>query len=160
MNQFDCLIIRHRRENLRKCSLRGLESRENFAWATYPLTSQGLLGFDISACLLLHVEGELLSDKDTSPLILLDATWRYAAKMRIGIPELQGLPKRRIPDCWRTAYPRYQTECPDPERGLASIEALFIAFLLTGRSTDGLLDTYYWKEAFFEKNHSFLSKAS
>ena len=156
MHFFDCLIIRHRKENLRKCSLRGLEEKKNFAWASYPQVTPNPIFSDLEGCILLDMEGELLTKKDTAPLILLDASWRYALKMRAGLPSLHSLERRRIPDAWKTAYPRKQTECPDPERGLASIEAIFVAFLLTGRSTEGLLDTYYWKDQFLEKNKEIL----
>ena len=33
------LILRHRRENLKKCSLRGLESRSDMIFLTYPLSN-------------------------------------------------------------------------------------------------------------------------
>jgi pre-rRNA-processing protein TSR3 len=148
MNSLDCIIIRHKKENLKKCSLRGLEGREGVVWHTYPNCS----GITFEECILLDMEGELLSPDDKEPLVLLDATWRYAAKMRDGIPGLQKVPRRRIPDTWKTAYPRRQTECVDPERGLASIEAMFVAFSITGRSTDGLLDHYFWKDEFLRKN--------
>ena len=52
----------------------------------------------------------------------------------------------------KTAYPREQGDCVDPEPGLASIEALFIAYRLLGYSTEGLLDYYYWKEKFIKIN--------
>ena len=160
MGPFDCLIIRHRKENLRKCSLKGLELRENLVWATYPQPSQEHLQGNLSGCIVLDVEGDLLTGKDKGPLILLDATWRYAAKMRAGLPQLHQLQHRRIPDGWSTAYPRRQTACPDPERGLASIEALFAAFYITGRLTEGLLDSYFWRKEFLEKNLSKLSLSS
>jgi pre-rRNA-processing protein TSR3 len=153
MDFFDCLIIRHRKENLRKCSLRGLEGKKNFAWVSYPQALPEPILSNLEGCILLDMDGEILTENDTAPLILLDATWRYAAKMRAGLPQLDLLPRRRLPDVWRTAYPRKQTECSDPERGLASIEAIFAAFYITGRSTEGLLDAYYWKNQFLEKNN-------
>lgn len=149
MDLIDCVIIRHKKENLKKCSLRGLEKRDGIVWYTHPQCS----ATSFAGCLLLDIEGEDLSKQDgAAPLILLDATWRYASKMKEGISALQGVPRRRIPDGWKTAYPRKQTSCVDPERGLASIEALFVAFFLTGRSTEGLLDHYYWKDEFLKKN--------
>lgn len=142
------IILRHRKENLKKCSLRGLESREDFRFLRYPCTAlPNLAGY----CLL-TIDAPLLSQEDAAlGLFLIDGTWRYAEKMEKSVPE-EGLIKRSLPDHFRTAYPRYQTACLEPERGLASIEALYIAFLLTGRNTDGLLDYYYWKEEFFKKN--------
>jgi ribosome biogenesis protein Tsr3 len=96
---------------------------------------------------------ELRAEKDAdSGLLLVDATWRYAAKMCEAIDKVMPLPKRVLPGRFRTAYPRAQTECPNPLEGLASIEALYLAFMITGRPVDGLLDHYYWKEAFLELN--------
>jgi pre-rRNA-processing protein TSR3 len=59
---------------------------------------------------------------------------------------------RSLPDMFVTAYPRRQCDCPDQLRGLASVEALYVAYFITGRNTDGLLDNYHWKELFLEKN--------
>jgi pre-rRNA-processing protein TSR3 len=68
------------------------------------------------------------------------------------IPEIQHLPRRSLPKGFQTAYPRRQLDCPDPSQGLASIEALYIAFFLLGRECDFLLDGYYWKELFLQRN--------
>ena len=65
--------------------------------------------------------------------------------------------KRCIPGGFRTAYPRRQNDCPNPEEGLASIEALYIAYILMGRDPTGLLDNYHWKDLFLEKNRKLLS---
>jgi len=59
---------------------------------------------------------------------------------------------RSLPIDLKTAYPRRQEDCQDPERGLASVEALFAAYTILGRDTTGLLDFYYWKEDFLLKN--------
>jgi pre-rRNA-processing protein TSR3 len=64
---------------------------------------------------------------------------------------------RSLPKEFQTAYPRRQNDCPDPKRGLASIEAIFIAYLKMGRKTDGLLDNYYWKESFLTCNRLLIS---
>ena len=40
----------------------------------------------------------------------------------------------------------------DPDNGLASVEALFVAYHLLGRATDGLLDHYRWAEEFLRIN--------
>ena len=101
------------------------------------------------------MEGEELSPEDQSPLILIDATWRYAGVMQKQLPQLASCQRRRLPDGWWTAYPRCQTECLDPIRGLASIEAIYAAAVITGRPTEGLLDFYYWKDLFLEKNSFF-----
>ena len=56
--------------------------------------------------------------------------------------------------------PRKQTECTDPERGLASVEALFIAYHILGYETEGLLDHYYWKKEFLRLNSQRLQHTS
>jgi pre-rRNA-processing protein TSR3 len=144
------IILRHQRENLKKCSLRGLEGRKDCHFVTYP---QGIMP-ETTGYLLLAIDGTPLqkSDQDKG-LLLLDATWRYAFVMQRFVDRESKLEKRSIPPGFVTAYPRRQTDCPDPEAGLASIEALYIAYLLLGRSTDGLLDRYYWREQFLELNN-------
>ncbi len=143
------IIIRHVRENLKKCSLRGLEGRPDFCFYTYPKCS-------LTECpdyILLDVEGEPLTAQDGQKgFVLLDGTWRLAQKMQENIPALKNLPRRSIPNNFKTAYPRRQDDCPDPESGLASIEALYVAYLMAARPVEGLLDSYYWKEQFLVKN--------
>lgn len=145
------IIIRHKKENLKKCSLRGLEKREDFIFFSYPLLTLPLL----ENYVVLAQDAPTLSEADKSKgLCLIDATWRYADKMieKLALPEgiYRSLPKEVC-----SAYPRKQTDCPDPKTGLASIEALFVAFTLLQRDTKGLLDQYYWQNHFLEKNHSF-----
>ena len=57
---------------------------------------------------------------------------------------------RSIPAQVQTAYPRTSKLEPDPDTGLASVEALHVAKLLLGERDDSLLDGYHWKEAFIE----------
>lgn len=147
-------ILRHQRENLKKCSLRGLENREDCHFFTYPTSSLP----DVSHCLLLTIDAPPLKPVDAQKgLFLLDATWRYAAKMQQFVESKIELEKRSIPGGFRTAYPRRQNDCPNPEEGLASIEALYIAYLVTARDPKGLLDHYHWKDFFLEKNKALLA---
>ena len=138
------VIWRHRKENLKKCSLRGLEKRADFCFYRYPVEVLPLL------------EGYILLDVDAPPLtaadrdrglLILDGTWRYAQKMAKAL-EGRKLIKRSIPAHYRTAYPRRQEDCTEPDRGLASVEAIYVAYTIMGRDTEGLLDNYYWKDAF------------
>jgi pre-rRNA-processing protein TSR3 len=143
------LILRHRKENLKKCSLRGLEIRNDFRFIRYPCK----VWPDLTGYCLLTIDAPLLSEEDKNlGLFLIDGTWKYAQTMEKSLPKNVPLIKRSLPSHFRTAYPRCQTACPEPERGLASIEALYLAFLLTGRPTQGLLDHYHWKEEFLKKN--------
>lgn len=143
-------ILRHQRENLKKCSLRGLEKRKDCHFFVYPTSILP----DLSSHILLAMDAPPLLPSDANKgLFLLDATWRYAAKMLHFVESNQtAVEKRSIPKGFRTAYPRRQDDCPDPEEGLASIEALYIAYAIMGRNLEGLLDGYYWKDLFLEKN--------
>ncbi len=144
------LILRHRKENVKKCSLRGLEKREDFRFFSYPCSEWP----DVRGYCLLTIDAPPISSADQHlGLFLIDATWRYAKAMEAQIPKTLSFERRSLPAHFRTAYPRYQTACDDPERGLASIEALYIAFLLTERSVDSLLDGYYWKDEFLARNN-------
>ncbi|NGX38731.1 MAG: hypothetical protein KR126chlam1_00041 [Chlamydiae bacterium] len=144
MDQFlPTIILRHRKENLKKCSLRGLEKRSDIRFYSYPLAEEQP---DLSAYVVLSMDGPPLTANDRDKgIFLIDGTWRYAEKMGRSIhgPNLV----RSLPSV-RTAYPRKQEDCPDPTRGLASVEALYLAYMILGRNTDGLLDHYYWKEEF------------
>lgn len=139
-------VWRHRRENLKKCSLRGLEERDDFAFFTYPVDPLP----DLSGYLCLDFEGPPLTAADADRgLLLIDATWRYPEKMAGQLPPME---KRSLPSHFQTAYPRRQDDCSEPSRGLASIEALFVAFHILGRDTTGLLDNYHWRDLFFDQN--------
>ena len=168
------IIWRHKKENLKKCSLRGLEKHSELIFLSYPkdplpsLKNYLLLTIDKNENL------PVLSSKDQNQgLFLIDATWRYAAVMEKKLSSpisfstsnstsiskaflAQNLQKRSLPAYFKTAYPRKQTGCSDPQRGLASIEALFLAHLILNRKNDGLLDHYYWKENFLKLNSRLL----
>lgn len=161
-NPFECImqlfpptvVLRHHKENLKKCSLRGLEVREDFCFFSYP---KAILP-DLSGYILLAIDAPPLTTQDAQRgLLVLDATWRYAEKMLQFAEPIPNLVKRSIPSEYRTAYPRYQTDCPDPERGLASIEAIYISYLILGRDPTSLLNNYYWRDLFIQKNNLLLS---
>jgi pre-rRNA-processing protein TSR3 len=143
-------ILRHRRENLKKCTLRGLESRPDFKFITYPIVAPLP---DLSNYLVLTLDAPPLTLADSNHgLFLIDGTWRYAAQMERELRKVAGpIATRSIP-AYTTAYPRRQTDCPDPAQGLASIEALFIAYSILGRNTSNLLDNYHWKNLFLFQN--------
>jgi pre-rRNA-processing protein TSR3 len=143
------VILRHKQENLKKCSLKGLETRNDIRFLTYPKDP------------LPHLENYILLDLDAPPLtredgdkgiFLIDGTWRYAALMHRYVKKHGSFHLRSVPGHCRTAYPRKQTDCSDPERGLASVEALFLAYAILGRNVEGILDNYYWKDAFLKLN--------
>jgi pre-rRNA-processing protein TSR3 len=145
------IILRHRRENLKKCSLRGLEPRPDFRFFTYPTDELP----DLSQYFLLTLDAPPLSQADRAlGVFLIDGTWRYAQQMQKQLREPHLFQKRSLPAGFQTAYPRRQADCPEPARGLASIEALYVSFLILGRSTEGLLDNYHWREDFLKLNNS------
>lgn len=137
------IILRHRRENLKKCSLRGLELRDDMRFYTYPSdVLPSLNGY-----VMLDFEAPLLTiDDQNLGLFLIDATWKYAEVMARQVKE--PVLRRSLPKHYRTAYPRRQDDCIDPKRGLASVEALYIAYKILGRDVSGLLGNYHWKDQF------------
>ncbi|KKL49693.1 hypothetical protein LCGC14_2312950, partial [marine sediment metagenome] len=147
------IIIRHKKENLKKCSLKGLEKREDISFFTYPLStySKSFPSLDLTNYVLLEMNAKELTKEDQNKgLLLIDSTWKYVDRILKILPE--NIEKRSLPKNYLTAYPRKQTLCPDPIRGLASIEALYLAYLITKRDASGLLDNYYWKEKFLKIN--------
>lgn len=143
------IVIRHKLENLKKCSLRGLENRSDFKFYKYPYEEIPPL----SGYIVLTLGAPPLTEQDEQHgLLLLDATWRYAEKMFKPFKDQKEYLYRSLPSHYRTAYPRRQADCPDPTRGLASVEALFLSYKILRRDTTGLLDLYYWRENFLKIN--------
>lgn len=143
------VVLRHTRENLKKCSLTGLENRSDFNFYTYPKSQVPQLPNYI----MLSFDGPVLTAEDAGKgLFILDGTWRYAEKMFLNTPSIHHLEKRSLPIGFKTAYPRRQDDCEDQDRGLSSIEAIYIAYSILGYDTKGLFDRYLWKDLFFTKN--------
>ncbi len=144
------IIFRHYKERLKKCSLRGLEKREDMQFFRYPLKSYP----SVEGYIVLALDAPPLTVSDQNKgLLLIDATWRYAEKMLLDVRKLPGLHYRSLPASLRTAYPRRQGDCSDPDKGLASAEALYAAYRVLERNTEGILDNYYWKDEFIENNY-------
>lgn len=139
-------IIRHPKERLSKCSLRPLEGRKGITF----LKASKDFHFDATGFILLSVDAPPLSAKDAGhPLLLLDSTWRLLPDLE---KCLRGNPIRRsLPHFITTAYPRKSKITPDPDTGLASIEALYLAKHLLGDDDLSLLEGYYWKDLFLSK---------
>lgn len=147
------VVLRHKRENLKKCSLRGLEQRSDFQFLTYPIEPLPVL----SDYILLTLNAPVLSKEDACRgVFILDGTWRYAEKMLRFATASQPFILRTLPNSLKTAYPRRQDDCPDPSKGLASIEAIYAAYFFLGRSTEGLLNNYHWGDQFLKENHFLL----
>ena len=94
-------------------------------------------------------EGSELSAADAGRgLLLLDGSWNWARKMTRAF---EAVPPRSLHG-YRTAYPRVSKQGTDPGHGLATVEALFLAYHILGRPTAGLLDHYRWAEEFLQLN--------
>lgn len=140
------LILRHRKENKKKCSLRGLEKRSDMIFLEYPKDPL----IDLSNYVLLELGAKELTEEDSAKgLFLIDATWNYTKTIRSKIPYVE---TRSLPSHYVTAYPRKQTGCDDPIRGLASIEALYLSYLILKRPAIELLTNYHWKKTFLSVN--------
>lgn len=139
------VIVRHSHENPRKCSVLPLRGREDIVFLNYPVKERPLL----AGYIRLAAEGpELSRDEAASGLLLLDGSWRWAGKMTADFADV---PPRSLHG-WRTAYPRVSKHGTDPVNGLASVEALVIAYHVLGRPLQGLLDHYRWAQEFLRIN--------
>lgn len=139
------VIIRHRRENKKKCSLSPLTKCPGFDFHPYPGDRPQLSPQTI----LLSPQGPPIRPEDgPAPLLLLDSTWALLPKMTRWIDPENTLRRRSLPPQWKTAYPR----CQEVSDGLASIEALFAAYTILGYERDHLLANYHWRSEFLELN--------
>ncbi len=139
------VIVRHPKENPRKCSVYFLRERSDIVFLSYPVRRRP----DLSDYVRLAAEGPPLSHEDADRgILLLDGSWRWAEAME---RDFADVPPRSLTG-WKTAYPRVSKLGTDPDNGLASIEALYLAYHLLGRPTDGLLDDYRWAREFLLAN--------
>ena len=139
------VIVRHPKENPRKCSILPLRDRPDLVLLKHPVAERPPL----DGYVRLAADGPALSAADAGcGLLLLDGSWRWAEAMTRGFLDV---PPRSLRG-YRTAYPRSSKLGTDPDNGLASVEALFVAYHLLGRQTEGLLDHYRWAEEFMELN--------
>lgn len=143
MTPIPTTVIRHHKERISKCSLRFLHDRPEMTF----LRARPGFRFEATGFVLLAIDGPPLSLADRQhPLLLLDSTWRWLPTLRacvVGDP----LP-RSIPATVHTAYPRNSKLFADPETGLASLEALFVARAILGDRDPSLLAGYHWRDAF------------
>ena len=139
------IIVVHPKERRSKCSVEPLRGRDEFRFWKFP--NRGTESLD--GYVRLGLGGPVLQPEDaTSGLLVLDGTWRLAARME---GDYEHLPVRSLPQV-KTAYPRKSIIIDDPSEGLATIEAIYAAYRQLGRSTDGLLDEYYWANEFLTAN--------
>jgi pre-rRNA-processing protein TSR3 len=139
------VIVRHPKENPKKCSVLPLRDRPDVLFLAYPVRQRPPLDNYIR----LAADGPELTAADAEHgLLLLDGSWRWAGAMTRAFADV---PPRSLHG-YQTAYPRVSKLGTDPDNGLASIEALFLAYHLLGRPTVGLLDHYRWAEEFLRLN--------
>jgi len=143
------IIVVHAKEKRRKCSVNPLRGKQSFRFLKYPLTDPEPLDYYVR----LGFGGPILSEADQDlGLLVLDATWRLVDGME---RMFEDVPVRSLP-AWKTAYPRLSKMHENPQAGLATIEAIFVAFRLLGRDTQHLLDDYPWADEFLRLNREWL----
>ncbi len=145
------VIIDHG-ETANKCTIAPLVDRIDFR--LIPVGRDLSLG-RLNSPVLLHHEGECITQvaqrMPVSGIAVIDCIWRRLDPLmkRIERP----LPLLcRIPDGFVTAYPRRSKDCSDPDVGLATIEAIFIALTLVGKWDLSLLEHYPFAEKFIALN--------
>jgi len=149
-------IIRHHTEPRKKCSLTPLENRKDLIF----FSDKDIDKLDFNGKIILHPDGEPLTKKDKNKqIVLIDAYWKKAYSMynRIIINQKAKVELRSI-NGFKTAYPRKSKFYKEPENGLASAECLFAVYLIFGKYDESLLDGYYWKKQFLEKNKRIIAK--
>src|SRR5262245_5001641 len=93
------IIVRHPKENPRKCSVWPLRGREDLRFLTFPVKQP----LDLTGYIRLAAEGPPLSEGDgESGLLVLDGSWRWAEAMTKAFAHV---PPRSFTG-YRTAYPR------------------------------------------------------
>ncbi len=145
MNRPETIIVVHPNERRSKCSVEPLRGQEGFTFWKFPQKDPSVLGDYVR----LGIGGPAIGPEDVGRgLVVLDGTWRWAARME---QDYTDLPIRSLVN-WKTAYPRVSKVYEDPLEGLATIEAIFAAYVQMGLPAEGLLESYYWKEKFLELN--------
>lgn len=139
------IVVRSPKENPRKCSILPLKGRADLVFLTHPARRRP----DLSGYVRLAVVGEPLSQRDADRgLLVLDGSWNEADKMTKAYLDV---PPRSLGG-YATAYPRVSKLGRDPDGGLATVEALYLAYRIMGRPTAGILEHYRWGAEFLARN--------
>lgn len=142
----DTVIVRSVKENPKKCSVIPLKGKPGIILLNYPFKKT----LSLPNYIRLSADGPPLSIADNDKgILLLDGSWRTAGNME---KDFASIPPRSLSK-YKTAYPRTSKLGTDPENGLASIEALYVAYFILNRNSTGLLDHYHWKKEFLELNN-------
>lgn len=139
-------------ETANKCTIAPLAYRSDFR--LYRVKGEDTLG-PLASEILLHPEGPCLTEIKKSVQVkgiaTIDCVWRRVDPIirRVAAP----LPMlARIPDGFQTAYPRHSKHGFDPDCGLATIEAIFVARALLGVWDVTLLSHYHFGPEFVDLN--------
>lgn len=139
------VIVVHPKERRSKCSVEPLRGRNDFLFFRYP----DPVTVPLDGYIRLGMGGDLLSESDAeSGLLVLDGTWKLAARMESAFHEI---PVRTLPPTI-TAYPRTSKIFDDPCGGLATVEAVYAALRIMQRPVNGILDSYHWAAEFLAAN--------
>ena len=143
-------------ETANKCTIAPLALRRDFR--LFRVHGEGPLG-PLSAPILLHHEGHCISElkskiKSPPALASIDCVWRRLPRLisRIEWVDQKQPVLAKIPEGFKTAYPRVAAKNTDPSGGLATIEAIFIAAAILGNADLTLLSKYYFGRSFIEMN--------
>jgi ribosome biogenesis protein Tsr3 len=145
-------VILDEGETANKCTIAPLSYRQDFKLLR--VKSDKPLG-PLTANIILHHQGKCLlrmkSQTETLGLAAIDCVWK---RLNTLLSRIQGtLPVLgRIPDGFETAYPRRSKQMTDPDTGLATIEAIFVATAILKKWDPTLLSEYYFGRKFVELN--------
>lgn len=170
------LVFQHYKENLRKCSLAHLRSHPALEFCRVKPDRDLEIVRSVRRGVVLAVgDHPTLDPADRlaldpgagARLVVVDGTWTKVRSIITALAEIpsrvrrrpepatSGLRLRALPAGLETAYPRRSKLTDDPDRGLASVEALVAALHLLGYPALDLLDGYHWKREFLHLNREF-----
>ncbi|MBI5365733.1 MAG: hypothetical protein HZA54_01745 [Planctomycetes bacterium] len=148
------------REQPQKCTVAPLRGRPDVILHRYHVEEP----IRLEARWLLHPDGVPLDRFARSAeavactrLGVIDTTWRRVEGVLRRIVAPAPPARLAIPPGFVTAYPRRSKIVEDPEAGLASVEAIFLAAALLGHYDETLLEHYHWRAEFLARNRERLA---
>jgi len=91
---------------------------------------------------------------------VIDSNWIKVPKLLPVLEPAGPLARRSLPPEVLTAYPRRSKVRPDPEAGLATVEAIVAALAILGESDPTLLEGYAWAAPFLDRNRWLFDPAA
>jgi len=148
-------IVNDHREQMSKCTLEpALPSLLQLCDLSIDVLGKGDIQELPKDGIVLSLDGSPLTyDDRDSPIILIDARWKYAKRI-LRQMETPGITTKRKIIGLRTGYPRKDA----PEDALSSLEALFSTLWTFGHYNPAILADYYWRKDFLEGNASRLKE--